>query len=70
MLEWIARFRFVTSEILADRFDLSPQGVDARLRRLEQAGLIAREPNRLTQPRVVYVTGRGARGSDRGGAHR
>ena len=61
MLEWIARFRFVTSEILADRFGLSPQRVNARLRRLEQAGLIAREPSRLTQPRAVYVTGRGAR---------
>jgi DNA-binding MarR family transcriptional regulator len=61
MLEWIARFRFVTAEVLAERFALTPQRVNARLRQLEHTGLIEREASGLTQSRAVFVTGRGAR---------
>jgi len=61
MLEWIARFRFVTAEVLAERFKLSPQRVNARLRRLETAGIIARESTATTSARAVFVTGVGAR---------
>lgn len=61
MLLWIARFRFVTAEVLADRFDVSHQRVNARLRRLERAGLVVLHRDEPTQPRAVYVSGRGAR---------
>lgn len=61
MLEWIARFRFVTAELLGERFALSPQRVNARLRRLEAAGLVARERAAATQARAAFVTGVGAR---------
>lgn len=58
---WIARFRFVTAEVLADRFEVSHQRVNARLRRLERAGLVVLHRDEPTQPRAVYVSGRGAR---------
>lgn len=61
MLAWIARFRFVTAEVLAERFDVTPQRVNARLRRFEQAGLVALHRSDLTAPRAVFLTGRGAR---------
>ena len=61
MLAWIARFRFVTAEVLAERFDVTPQRVNARLRRFDPAGLVALHRSDLTAPRAVFLTGRGAR---------
>jgi DNA-binding MarR family transcriptional regulator len=61
MLAWIARFRFVTADVLAERFQLTPQRVNARLRRLEAEGLVERDRAAQTVPRAVFVTGRGAR---------
>jgi len=37
VLLWIARFRFVTAEALAQRFGVSHQRMNARLRRFEPA---------------------------------
>ena len=64
IVEWIARFRFVTAEVLAGRFGLSPQRVNARLRRLEAAGIVRREACGRGEARAVFVTASGARRLD------
>lgn len=61
VLLWIARFRFVTPDVLAERFDVTPQRINARLRRFERAGLVVLQRNDLTAPRAVFLTGAGAR---------
>jgi hypothetical protein len=60
MLSWIARFRFVEADLLADRFETTRQRVNARLRRLEAAGLLARNGDRAGEARTIAVTNRGA----------
>src|SRR4051794_28139355 len=60
MLSWIARFRFVEADLLAERFERSPQQINARVRRLEAAGLIARHGTRTGEARTISVTSRGA----------
>ena len=61
VLLWIARFRFVTAEVLAERFGVSHQRMNVRLRRLEQAGLVTTHRSEPTQARAVFLTGIGAR---------
>jgi hypothetical protein len=62
--EWlrsIGRFRFVTAELLAERFGVSVQQANARVRRLAAAGLVARTAGGVGQAYAVSLTRRGAR---------
>jgi DNA-binding MarR family transcriptional regulator len=59
LLWWIGRFRFVTAEQIASRLGCTVQRANARARRLEQHGLVGRERTHLSQPRAVFLTGRG-----------
>lgn len=63
MLRWVGRFRFVTDELLADRFGVSRQQMNLRVRRLAAAGLVARTGPPM-QPRLTMLTRRGARAVD------
>lgn len=58
-LEWIVRFRFVEADVLAMRFDVSRQQVNARLRRLESAGLVIRRAERTSAPWTIAVSRKG-----------
>jgi DNA-binding transcriptional ArsR family regulator len=60
LLRWIARFRFVTADVLAYRFDVSTRRVNARLARLAEAGLVTLHREHVSEPRAVFVTARGA----------
>ena len=59
VLAWIGRFRFVTPEALAERFGVSWQRANARVRRLERLGLVGCSREHVSQPRAVFLTGRG-----------
>ena len=59
MLAWIGRFRFVTPEAIAERFGVSWQRANARVRRLERLGLVGCSRDHVSQPRAVFLTGRG-----------
>jgi DNA-binding MarR family transcriptional regulator len=59
VLAWIGRFRFVTAQAVARRFEISWQQANARLRRLERCGLIGFERQHVSQARAVFLTGRG-----------
>ncbi len=59
MLGWIARFRFVDSEVLAERFGTSRQQINARVRRLEQAGLLERHAHGPMPAWTIVATSRG-----------
>ncbi|HEX8122458.1 MAG TPA: helix-turn-helix domain-containing protein [Solirubrobacteraceae bacterium] len=59
VLAWIGRFRFVTAQAVADRFDVSWQQANARVRRLERLGLIGREREHVSQPHALFLTGKG-----------
>lgn len=59
MLEWIARFRFVEAEVLAERFGVSRQQVNARIRRLEAAGLVTRRAERTSAPWTMTASPKG-----------
>lgn len=61
VLIWIGRFRFVTVEVLAERFAVSIQRTRARIRRLEAQGLVQRAPRLPTQAAVLALTPAGAR---------
>lgn len=61
MLEWIARFRFVTAEVVATRFELSPQRVNARMRQLADAGLVVLQDRAVGEARAIAISARGAR---------
>lgn len=61
MLRWIGRFRVVDSEVLSMRFGVTEQRINARVRRLLQAGLLGTMAGPICLRRRVYVTGRGAR---------
>jgi hypothetical protein len=58
-LAWIGRFRFVTPEALAERLGVSWQRANARVWRLERLGLVGCSREHVSQPRAVFVTGRG-----------
>ncbi|HEX8121578.1 MAG TPA: hypothetical protein VF549_09985 [Solirubrobacteraceae bacterium] len=59
MLAWIGRFRFVTAQALAERFHVSWQRANARVRRLERLRLLGCQRGHVSQPRAVFLTGRG-----------
>jgi hypothetical protein len=59
VLAWVGRFRFVTAQALAARFGVSWQQANARVRRLERLGLLGGEREHVSQPRAVFLTGRG-----------
>lgn len=59
LLWWIGRHRFVTAEQIAARLGCSVQRARARVRRLEQHGLVGCERAHLSQSRAVFLTGRG-----------
>ncbi len=61
VLAWIGRFRFVTIEALAARFEVSHERMRARVRRLEAQGLVHRAPRLPSQAAVLYLTPAGAR---------
>jgi hypothetical protein len=60
VLRWIGRFRFVTDELLAERFGVSRQQMNVRVRRLAAAGLVERSGSPM-QPRLTMLTRCGAR---------
>ena len=59
VLGWIARFRFVDAAVLSERFDVSRQNVNGRVRRFEQAGLIARRSDAMGHGCVISATAAG-----------
>jgi hypothetical protein len=59
VLAWVGRFRFVTAQAIAARFDVSWQQANARIRRLERLGLLGAEREHVSQPRAVFLTGKG-----------
>ncbi|HEV3002091.1 MAG TPA: helix-turn-helix domain-containing protein [Solirubrobacteraceae bacterium] len=59
VLAWIGRFRFVTAQAIGERFGVSWQRANARVRRLERLGLVGCERAHVSQPRAVFLTGRG-----------
>jgi DNA-binding MarR family transcriptional regulator len=58
-LAWVGRFRFVTAQAIGERFGVSWQRANARVRRLERRGLVGCERAHVSQPRAVFLTGRG-----------
>jgi hypothetical protein len=60
VLAWLARFRFVTDELLADHFDVSRQRMNVRTRRLAHAGLVQRHDDGPTDRHLISITRRGA----------
>jgi hypothetical protein len=58
VLAWIGRFRFVTAEAIGERFGVSWQRANARVRRLERLGLVGCSREHVSQPRAVFLTGR------------
>lgn len=65
LLEWIDRFRFVTPVAIAERFGVSWQRANARVRRLERVGLLGTARSHVSQPRAVFLTGRACELLDR-----
>jgi len=63
VLRFVGRFRFVTDQLLAEKFEVSRQQMNLRLRRLANAGLLQRTDGR-TQPRLTMLTRKGARAVD------
>jgi len=59
VLAWVGRFRFVTAPAVGQRFGVSVQRANARVRRLEAVGLLGCERQFVSQARAVYVTGKG-----------
>ncbi|MBW3665921.1 MAG: hypothetical protein KY469_22805 [Actinobacteria bacterium] len=60
VLGWIARFRFVDARVLAWRFGVSLRRVNARVTRLEAAGLVGCARRHDAQARTIFVSRRGA----------
>jgi len=60
MLWWIGRFRFVTSAELSVRFGVCEQRVNARVRRLLEAGLVGGMRPHKNARRLVFLTQRGS----------
>jgi hypothetical protein len=63
VLRFAGRFRFVTDELLAERFEVSRQQMNLRIRRLAAAGLLQRTGG-PAQPRLASLTRKGARAID------
>ena len=59
VLAWVGRFRFVTPQAIGERFGVSWQQANARVRRLERQRLLGCERQHVSQPRAVFLTGRG-----------
>ena len=59
VLAWVGRFRFVTAQAIAARFGVSWQQANARVRRLERLGLLGGEREHVSQPRALFLTGKG-----------
>jgi hypothetical protein len=59
VLEWVARFRFVTAETTAARFGVSVQRMRRRLRRLTVEGLIEGHRGSVAAPLAYFLTRRG-----------
>jgi hypothetical protein len=59
VLAWVGRFRFVTAQAIGERFGLSWQRANARVRRLERLGLVGCQREHVSQARAVFLTGRG-----------
>jgi hypothetical protein len=59
VLARIARFRFVTPQAITERFGVSWQQANARVRRLRRVGLVGCQRQHVSQPQAVFVTGRG-----------
>ena len=59
VLAWVGRFRFVTPQAIAARFGVSWQQANARVRRLQRLGLLGGEREHVSQPRAVFLTGKG-----------
>jgi hypothetical protein len=60
VLAWVARFRFVTAEVVAERFGISVRRADARISALEAAGLVVCRKDSGSQRRAVFVSRAGA----------
>ncbi|MDP9255761.1 MAG: hypothetical protein M3Q31_04300 [Actinomycetota bacterium] len=60
VLAWIARFRFVTVEVLAERFSTSVRRADSRVSALAVVGLVECRKDSVGQRRAVFVSRRGA----------
>jgi predicted ArsR family transcriptional regulator len=59
LLVWISRFRFVTAEVVAERFGITVQRVRAGLKRLEAAGLLASWRGHVSQAEAFWITSHG-----------
>ena len=59
VLAWVGRFRFVTPRAIGERFGVSWQQANARVRRLERLGLLGCERQHRTQPQAVFLTAKG-----------
>lgn len=59
LLMWVGRFRFVTAQAISRRFEVSWQRANARVRRLEKLGLLGYERAHVSEPRALFLTGRG-----------
>ena len=56
VLGWIARFRFVDSAVLSERFEVSRRQVNARVRRFEDAGLVVRRSDAMGHGCTIMAT--------------
>lgn len=61
VLVWIARFQFVTLDVLAARFEVSVARAGVRVRRLEQLGYVRRVTGLVSQAHAIYLAPPGAR---------
>ena len=59
VLAWVGRFRFVTPQAIGERFGVSWQQANARVRRLERFGLLGCQRDHVSEPRAVFLTGKG-----------
>jgi hypothetical protein len=55
MLVWISRFRFVTAEVVGERFGIAVQRARARLKRLEAAGLLGSWRGHVSQAKAFWI---------------
>lgn len=60
LLAWIGRFRFVTATLVAERFGVSVEKTNKRIRRLAADGLLARRRGFPDEHYAIFLTGKGA----------
>ena len=58
LLWWIGRFRFVTADAIGERFGISIQRANSRVRRLEKLRLVETWQRSVCEPRAVFLRGR------------